>query len=268
MKVCCDLCGGTLQVLSCGEDAVCKNCGLTYPMERLREMLAGIRSPGGAINSDPAGNISSGPKVTTQRLPAPFTPVQFVMENTGGGVGDLSGKVLQGGIGLGDSVYIDGDYAHPYRVYLINDDPYMYYAKEGMPAELFLAKCPRRILKNAKRITGIVNPTPSAYNFPGTVREYFMNLLLREYPQHVIREDVTCEGLKIPASFMLYHQGKPVLALFLIDSRDSNARYQMEKAPDVLTPEGIACVHFFQDYRNDTPYVRMRIGNALNAAAQ
>lgn len=257
MKLSCDLCGGTLQVVACGQDAVCKNCGLAYPMERLKEKLSGIT---------PAGQTGNMQKTPPQKRPAPFTPQQFVMENTGNGIGDLSGRVLQGGIGLGDSVYIDGDYSHPYRVYLINDDPYMCYAKEGMPAELFLVKCPRRILKNARRITGVPDPTPNAYNYPGTVREYFMNLLQLEFPQHVIREDVACQGLKIPASFMLYDSDKPTLALFLIDSKDSNARYQMEKAPEVLTPKDIACVHFFQDYRNDAPYVLKRLRSTMLAA--
>lgn len=39
-KLQCDLCGGALTVQAGGQRAVCGNCGLEYPMERLRELLA------------------------------------------------------------------------------------------------------------------------------------------------------------------------------------------------------------------------------------
>ena len=48
MKLTCDLCGGTLQMNAGGKDASCKNCGLCYPMDVLREKLglcAAAKSP-------------------------------------------------------------------------------------------------------------------------------------------------------------------------------------------------------------------------------
>lgn len=39
MKLTCDICGGELQVLSGGQGATCKVCGVTYDIERLREKL-------------------------------------------------------------------------------------------------------------------------------------------------------------------------------------------------------------------------------------
>ena len=40
MKISCELCGGALQMNVGGQGATCAVCGLSYPMERLREMLA------------------------------------------------------------------------------------------------------------------------------------------------------------------------------------------------------------------------------------
>lgn len=39
-KLQCDLCGVPLTVQAGGQRAVCGNCGLEYPMERLRELRA------------------------------------------------------------------------------------------------------------------------------------------------------------------------------------------------------------------------------------
>ena len=40
MKICCDVCGGTLVVMAGGKGAVCKTCGMEHSIERVREMLA------------------------------------------------------------------------------------------------------------------------------------------------------------------------------------------------------------------------------------
>ncbi len=40
MKICCDVCGGTLVVMAGGKGAVCKSCGMEHSIERVREMLA------------------------------------------------------------------------------------------------------------------------------------------------------------------------------------------------------------------------------------
>lgn len=41
----CNLCGGPLTVQAGGQRAVCGNCGLEYPMERLRELQGSTRFP-------------------------------------------------------------------------------------------------------------------------------------------------------------------------------------------------------------------------------
>ena len=41
MKLTCDICNGELQMLSGGQSAACVNCGIKYPLERLREKMQG-----------------------------------------------------------------------------------------------------------------------------------------------------------------------------------------------------------------------------------
>ncbi len=272
MRITCDLCGGELQVNPGGKGAACTVCGLGYTMERLREKLSGQSGQKQNLpKPEPEEEIVYDVQDWSVIPPAPdphprfdFVPQQFVMENNGGGIGDISGRVQQGGIGLGDSVYINGDYAHPYRVYSINDDPYTTCAKEGMPAELALMKWPgRKILKNARIVYGDPNPVANAYNYPGTVREYFTDLLCSEFSQYEIHTDVSRDELSIPISFLLCQGSKPVTAVFLINSNDGKARRQVEKAARIFAPEGVSCTHFFENYRNDMPYVIQRVRGAL-----
>ena len=44
-KLQCNLCGGPLTVQAGGQGAGCGNCGLEYPMERLRELQGSTRFP-------------------------------------------------------------------------------------------------------------------------------------------------------------------------------------------------------------------------------
>lgn len=279
MKITCDLCGGALQINLGGQGATCTNCGLSYTMDRLREKLNGQNTPQDPPKPEPPKpeppkpeppkpvdiiyNIDTWEMVEPVKHSFDYVPEQFVMENTSNGNGDLGGIVQQGGIGLGDRVYIDGDYDHPYTVYSINDDPYMTSAKKGMPTELFLTNCPKKVWKNARMVTGEPNPVANAYNYPGTVKEYFSHLLLGTFGEYEIRSDVSKAGLNIPANYLFCKNGMPVLAVFLIDSNDSKARYQVEKAARIFAPEGVSCTHFFEDYRNDAPYVIDRVKGAL-----
>ena len=284
MKLTCDLCGSALQMNLGGQGATCTSCGLTYSMERLREMLTGQTpvkpeppkpepvkpEPPKPVPPKPDDEIIYDVQDWTVVPPAPqpdtgfnFRPEQFVMENNGRGNGDLCGMVRQGGIGLGDSVYIDGDYAHPYTVYSINDDSDVVCAKAGKKADLFLVQCPKKIWKNARMVTGAPDPVANAYNYPGTVKEYFSCLLEGTFGEYEIRCDVPKDGLNIPVNYLFCWGGEPVAAVFLIDSNDNKARYQVEKAARIFAPEGVACTHFFENYRNDMPYVVDRVRGVL-----
>lgn len=192
-----------------------------------------------------------------------FVPKQFMMEIGGKGSGDLCGWVRQGGIGLGDPVYINGDYSHPYTVYSVGKHSDRVSAKQGEAAELFLTVCPKKILRNARMVTGAPDPVANAYNYPGTVREYFAGLLRSSFPQYEIRENVADSQLNIPVNFMFYLSGRPVAAVFLIDRDDSTVRYQVKKAARLFALDGISCTHFFDSYRNDMPYVIQRVQGIL-----
>ena len=331
MKLTCDLCGSALQVTLGGQSASCPSCGLTYSMERLKEMLnaqtsvtaesteaeskksdsSKQESNKSVTQEDIVYDVTEWEKPETEKeviyevtdweipetekeivydvtdweIPKTekedvndvtvwekadalvpvfdFKPKQFVMEIKGNGIGDLSGWVCQGAIGLGDSVYLDGDYAHPYTVYSINDDGNMICAKEGMPTELFIAISNRKLLKNVKTVTGNPDPVANVYNYPGTVREYFAHVFASTFSQYEIRADVPHSELKIPVNYMFFRDGKPVMVVFLIHSNNSMARYQVEKAARIFRQNGIGCTHFFENYRNDMPYVIQRIRGTM-----
>lgn len=264
MKITCDLCGGALQINLGGKGATCMTCGLGYTMERLREKLnQNTATPVTPVVPTPVTPVVPTPVTPAAEPVFNFVPEQFVMHNNGKGKGDLSGWVQQGGIGLGDEVYIDADYAHPYRVYSVNDDADTVCVKKGASAELFLADCPKKVLKNARTVTGKPDPVANAYNYPGTVREYFYELFSATYSGCELRTQVPHAALNIPVSFMFYRNGAAVLAVFLVNSNDSKARAQVAKAARLLPKEGISCTHFYDNYRNDLPYVIQRVNAAL-----
>ncbi len=275
MKLTCDLCGGALQVNLGGQGATCTVCGLGHTMDRLREKLNGqsVRpEPSQPVVPTSIGMIDDmideGTVVEKPRTPRPcfdYVPKQFVLDNNAVYSGDFGGFIQQGGIGLGDKVYINGDYSKPYTIYSINDDCYTSCAKQGQTVQLFVDISPRerKLLKNARLVTGAPNPVANAYNYPGTVLEYFSRLLRATFSEYEIREDVSRNEISIPIRYLFCRYGKPVLALFLLDSNDSQSRYQVEKATRLLAPEGIVCTHFYDNYRNDAPYVIDRIRGAL-----
>ncbi len=262
MKITCDLCGGTLQMNPGGQTALCTGCGLCYPMARLREKL--VPPPVGTAPVTAPEATGSIP--VTEPVPAapPSPDTQPFALELHPGRGDLSGLVLQGGIGLGDRVYIDMDYDHPYTVYCINDDPGVSSVKAGEQADLFVReRIPRRLLRNARLVTGDPVPVPSAYNAPGGVQEYFHRLLLQEFPAYELRRDVILTDPEYPAAFLLCRQDKTQAAVFLLSSDDTRARRHVEAQGRRMKEQGVACTHFFSDYRNDTPYVVQRVRDIL-----
>ncbi len=270
MKLTCDLCGGTLQMNSGGMDASCTGCGLNYPLERLREKLG--MGTAAKQETPPVVNVqNTSPQHQFDEPVAPktvcmgpgFVPAQFVMYHNGTGNGDLCGFVQSGGIGVGDNVYINGDYSHPYQIYLINDNSETSCVKEGMAADLFLVNCPSKILRNARIVTGDKDPVVNAYNYPGRAREYFTYLTKREFSEYDVYTRVSHSDLTIPVDFVFQRGGKPVLALFVINSNDSAARYQVKKAARIFGEQGVATTHFFENYRNDMPYAVNRVRSAL-----
>ena len=256
MKQTCDCCGGTLRKKIFGRGAVCKSCGMTYTAESLEERNSFRSSADERTGWNPGEEIAPAME---------FSPRQFVMDVTGQDRKSVSGRVRQGGIGLGDMVYVNGNCRHPYRVwYIWRGSEDVCCAKAGDHAHIGLRPNPgKAVLKNAAMLTGVPDPVDNGYNYPGTMQEYFLHLLTAEFPQYQIVTDVTQEELKIPVSFMLYENNRPVLAVFLIDSTDSGARYQVTKAARIFSPEGVGCTHFFENYRNDASYVIQRVRSAL-----
>lgn len=290
MKLTCDLCGASLQVDAGGRSATCVNCGLTYSMERLREKLqAGKPQPSVSVPVTPAPPaapavyevtdwepVAPTPPVKEAAVPpvyatADWTPVTAAPDparpqpfslSPFPGRGDVTGRILQGGIGLGDTVYINGDYTHPCRVYSLNDNGNCFCAKAGETVELYLHGLSRHMRKNIQTVTGDPNPQLNAYNYPGSVWEYFQYVLQTRFPEYQIQAQVPRAGLSIPLSFLLWQNGTPRMAILLVDSNNSKGRYQAKKAARLFAPEGVGFVHFFSNYRNDLSYVIDRIRSA------
>ena len=267
MTIQCDLCRAPLQINSGGQSATCTGCGLRYPMERLREKLSGSHPtpppPTPVSIPAPAPDPDPEPEPIPAPDPTPIPTDSFAMELRPG-KGDLSGTVLQGGIGLGDKVYIDMDYRHPYTVYSINDDPDVTSVQAGDHADLFVReRIPRKVLRSARLVTGVPDPVPSAYNAPGPVQDYFFRLLRQEFGECELRRDVILTDPAFPADFLLGRDNRPVGAVFLIRSDDTRARRHVERQVEALRAKGLGATHFFLDYRNDAPYVIRRLREAL-----
>lgn len=260
MKICCDLCGGTLQMNAGCQDALCLTCGMSYTMERLRRMLNEARNSASVTptaHSTPAPTPAS-PVVPQQNR---FAAPQFVMQVTSAEGNKLTGIVQQGGVGVGDTVYINNDYAHPYRV--LGDAEECAVRTGG--TELWMRDhVPEYIMRNARIVTGVPNAVESAYNYPTpAVREYMEKLLRREFPDFQLEIGVPCNGVSIPVTFLLSKNSRPTVAVFVIDIDCSQEVTAVKKAAQILAPYDIGVTHFIESYRNDAPYVVERIRSAM-----
>lgn len=51
-KLKCDICGGRIEIEAGGRRGVCVNCGTAYSMDRMREMLSGVKVSVTGSNED------------------------------------------------------------------------------------------------------------------------------------------------------------------------------------------------------------------------
>lgn len=293
MRLVCDLCGGGLQINSGGQGATCMVCRLNYSMDRLREKLnlqmmnvPEVMPPMPEPPALPAKNSPVVEKVVVPQV-APKTepvitpvavkvepevfqparsivvPKQFSLQ-VQKGKGDVSGIVQQGGIGLGDKVYINYDYSHPYFVSRVNDGDAC--VKEGMRADLYLRDCPKSVLRNVFAVIGAPRPALNGHNYPGEVEEYFRYVLEREFSNCRIETQVYKNGLRKPVDFVVYRNDAPLLAVVLITGGNGTDRSHAKRAARLFRTEGVVCTHFYREFRNDMPYVIERIGEALRGA--
>lgn len=286
MKLTCDLCGGPLQMNAGAQDASCKNCGLCYSLEMLRQKLGLVGSAPKKASEAPQPPVTPtppvercvvtpearpqpkpvAPPVVEQPRPKPMASAvaeQFVMPVETLFAACLSGTVQQGCIGVGERVYINGDYSKPYRLYRFGNDIDTTHASAGQYTRLYLVPHRKDAMKQARVVTGDPNPTANAYRFSGSVEGYFADVFQKNFPEYTLQKQVDWPGLKIPVTFMLLKNGRPVVAIFVFDSHDAHSRYQAEKARTLIGDAYIGCTHFFKDYRNDESYVVDRIRSAM-----
>lgn len=270
MKLTCDLCGGALQMNMGAKDAACKNCGLCYSLEVLREKLGVGAAPQPKKEVVPEQPVVPNipvvtPVVQQTVVEQPVAPAaeQFIMRVNSLVDGCLTGTVQQGCIGVGEHVYINGDYSKPYRVYRFDHDIDTTHVSAGQYAKLDLYPSNKSAMKQANVVTGDSAPVANAYRFPGSVEDYFEDLLRKNFGEYTLQKQVECPGIKIPVSFMLLQNNRPVVAIFIFDSSDARSRYQAQKAEKIFGSAVIGCTHFFKEYRNDAPYVIDRIRAAM-----
>lgn len=177
--------------------------------------------------------------------------------------GCLHGYVQQGCIGVGEQVYINGDYSRAYQLYRFDHHIDTTHAKAGQKVSLCLEPNRKSELRQAHTVTSDRTPVNNAYRFHGSVEEYFEDLLRREFAKYTLKKQMTWPGLDMPINFMLLQNGRPVAAIFVFDSHDAHCRYQAQKAGDIFAAAMIGCTHFYADYRNDELYVTERIRSEL-----
>lgn len=277
MKLTCDLCGGALQMNAGAKDASCKNCGLCYSLEMLRQKLGMGEKP---VVKDPVPVV---PPVAEDPKPAPIVPpvvedptpavipvaqtpqaaAQFVMQVTAFTGSTLIGTVQQGCIGVGEPVYLNGDYSKPYKLYRFDSDTDKTHATAGEQVEVELNTHNKNVLRQVGTLTGDPQPAMNAYRFDGSVEDYFAYILQEQFGQYGLRRQVQWPGLRIPITFMLTDVERPAVAILLFDSSDAHSRYEAQLAQRYFATANIGCTHFFSDYRNDAPYVAERISQVI-----
>lgn len=265
MKLSCDVCRSALQMNAGGQNATCTCCGMRYSLEVLREKLnrSTPTQQSRAATQTPASAQAAAPVSAERSTPTAPDARQFVMPVEKLFAACLTGYVQDGCIGVGERVYINGDYSTPYRVYRFDDDADKTHVSAGQYARMFVYPNNREVMKQARIVTSDPIPTPNAYRYPGSVEGYFADLLQREFPDYTLQRQVEWPGLKIPVTFLLLKDGRPALGIFVVDSGDSRGRYQAQKGEKLLRNAFICGTHFFKDYRNDAPYVIDRIRAAL-----
>lgn len=273
MKLTCDLCGSPLQMNPGGQDASCTFCGLQYPRARLQELLRQLsetnentRHPEELPSENPVQNTNplpapfdGGQLLDASFVPAPLRAEQFVMEVNSFSHGDIVGYIRQGGVGLGDPIYLDKTYRTGHTVNSLEGPVCL---KAGSAAQLYVGSLSKARNPGIQVITGVPNPVPNAYNYPGTPEQFFAAVLLEDFPEYTVYADVRHPDLKIPITFLLCGPGKTA-AILLVDSDDSSGRWQVTKAQKLLAQQGIGFTHFYEDYRSDRPYVTDRIRGIL-----
>ena len=368
MKLSCDVCGGILQMLSDGQGAKCKTCGVYYPLDLLRSKLGlgpavqqkekpsystpsaippvaatpVVKTPvaaapvvetpvaaapvaktpvatppvstapqetppvetpivqprpvvnvpqasapvffgSRAIVDEPAGEdvahssatapafaVEPAPKFADtpakQTMDAPqfrgnFERFEMAVKDAGGKT--VSGIITQGSIGIGENVFLNGDYSVAYKVYRFEGERTRSYAGKGERVRLCLLPENKKAFKRAYKIVGPMKPDYNAYRYHGHEAEYFADLLKAKFPEYDVDTDVAMAGVMTRASFMLFRNNLPVLAIFLCHSYDRQAYKDLCKVDRYLKKQSIGCTNFFTNYRNDADYVVSRIWKAL-----
>ena len=274
MKLTCDVCGGALQMNAGAQEATCKICGMCYSIEVLRSKLAqrgiSVQNTGTSLRKQETP-VPPVEKTTVRSDENAFDRTTEATQSQDSGNGFrmavdtvfaacLAGTVERGSIGIGEKLYINGDYSKAYTLRRFGNDPMKVVASANEDVRLYIVPNNKQILKQARFVTGEPVPAENAYRYVGREWEYFDTLIKERFAEYTVEKNVAWPGLKTPISYLLYKNERPVLAIFVFNSHDAKARYQAQKAERILP---IGCTHFYEEYRNDSDYVVSRIREAL-----
>jgi hypothetical protein len=132
-------------------------------------------------------------------------------------------------------------------------------AKKEMQIVLTVYGTQVKHLKNVKYLTA-----PAALS--GSLEEegYFMQIITSNFKNLTVKRNVriTPQGSSGPASFVLFKNKKPVLAIILCSSRVYNMP-KIENTMEACKKQGIPVQRYFTEFENDKEYVVNRIKSAL-----
>lgn len=233
--------------------AVCTSCGMGYTFEKVREMAA--------------EHSVSPPPVKEKELPlweeVKIEPVKIRIRTSvksGFQCMTLYGVVESGIFDLKTDLYVDEDEQKLCRVArMTSNDMEIDIAKKEMQIVLTVYGTQVKHLKNVKYLTA-----PAALS--GSLEEevYFMQIITSNFKNLTVKRNVriTPQGSSVPASFVLFKNKKPVLAIILCSSRVYNMP-KIENTMEACKKQGIPVQRYFTEFENDKEYVVNRIKSAL-----
>lgn len=183
----------------------------------------------------------------------------------------VEGVIRQGCVANMDTVFLNSAQLHRWVVWGIEATPPAAYGNRacaGMKVRLTLEGEYKTDPSTVKTIVGEHCPPEALDHFSGTPRQFFNSLLVRQFhPKYKILTEANYNDIPIPVTYLFCLDGKPKLAVFLVDSFDNKQYYRVGKALKACEQAGLPAMQFFMDYSNTAYYVSTRIRKILESNA-
>ncbi len=241
MRICCDLCGGTLSMMAGGRRAVCQDCGIEYGIERLREILAAAREAVG--QNTPAAPAA--PDGTGERRDPPP---------------DAREQDLLLALGLPDEPV-------PAPATPAPEEPAPVEPVPAAPA----SGAEEEVLDAIWTVMDLDTTFELLYSTSRPDEEldsFFFDVLRERFPDCSIERDVSAQQLEYsappkchPINFLVWKDNSLILAVVLYYS--SEHYYAISAVRDICQEKGIPYLQFIREYQNNREYILRRIERLL-----